>query len=267
MRAMRRTLLLAAAAAALAGCQKIEDEAFGAKVRAYLIEHPEVLIEVQQSLQAKQQAQADDFTRTVVKANRAALERDPRDFVANPDGKITVVQIYDYNCPYCKVAAPEVMTMIRQNPDVRFVFKEYPFQTPASELAARLALGAKAQGKTLALHQALMAAKPLDEASILRSLQTAGVDVEAATAAGESAAVTQHLKDNIALTDKLQIGTPTFFVGDEVIAGWKPDALKAAIVKARKEAPRRSMQAPEASGTPNPARPADAASVPADRPT
>jgi protein-disulfide isomerase len=225
--------LLIAAALALAGCQR-QDEAFGAKVRAYLLEHPEVLQEVAQKLDEKEKAQAVKVSQAAIKHYRNALERDPRDFVANPGGKITVVEFFDYNCGYCKVAAPAVVQLIADNPDVRFVFKEYPFQTEQSLQAAKLALGARAQGKTLALHQALMAAKPLNAAAIERSLESAGVDAAAAGAEAQSAAVLRHLRDTHELAQQLGIdGTPTFIVGDRLINGADMRALQAALVQAR----------------------------------
>ena len=137
-------------AAALAACQKPADTAdgkpsraeaaFGQSVRAYLLEHPEVIEEAVAKLQEKKQAEAatqaataEADARKLIPHYRAELERDPRDFVANPDGKITVVEFFDYNCGYCKLAAPEVLKLIEENPDVRFVFKEFPIFGEASD--------------------------------------------------------------------------------------------------------------------------------------
>ncbi len=78
-------------------------------------------------LQEKQAAEkARVPPRAPMNKYRQALERDPRDFVANPNGTITVVEFFDYRCGYCKVAAPQIVELIRKNPDVRFVFKELP---------------------------------------------------------------------------------------------------------------------------------------------
>ena len=86
-----RAVLALAAILALSGCQKTADAAFGQKVRAYLLEHPEVIEEAVQKLQEKKVADAANLAKAGMVKHRKALERDPRDFVANPGGKITVV--------------------------------------------------------------------------------------------------------------------------------------------------------------------------------
>ena len=233
------TILLKTAAAlsatlALAGCQQQSDEAFGQRVRAYLVAHPEVMQEVAVALQQKQQAELAKASSDAIAKHRAQLERDPRDLVANPDGKVTVVEFFDYNCAYCKIAAPEVMKLIAENPDVRFVFKEFAFQTPHSILAAHIALTPEAKAKGLDLHRELMAQKPLNDAAIDRSLRTVGVDPAAARAAADSPAIQRQLLDVRALAQALRIdGTPAFVVGDKVIPGADIDALKAAITAAK----------------------------------
>src|SRR5690349_3340447 len=120
------TIAALAAALSLAGCQKAEDAAFGQRVRAYLLQHPEVIREAVNKLAENDRIAAAKAASESMNKYRAQLERDPRDFVANPDGKITVVEFFDYRCGYCKLAAPEVVKLIQENPDVRFVFKEFP---------------------------------------------------------------------------------------------------------------------------------------------
>lgn len=233
----RRAALAAAsvAALALAACGPPKpDKAFGEKVRAYLLENPEILVEVSAKLQAKQAAQAAQKSKGAIEKYRQALERDPRDFVANPNGSITVVEFFDYKCGYCKLAAPEVIALIQQNPDVRFVFKDFVIFGHDSEVAARMVLGGKDQGRSIEFHKRLMAEKSLDEAGVTRIAQEVGIDVTKARAAGGSAAVTQHLADTHALAQALAIeGTPAFFVGDTMIAGADMPALKLAIDQAR----------------------------------
>ena len=139
---MKLTLPLAltlAAALAITGCQKTEDAAFGAKVRSYLLAHPELLKEMATKLEAQEQLKQQTASKDAVQKFRQRLERDPRDLVANPGGSITVVEFFDYNCGYCKLAAPEVVKLIKSNPDVRFVFKEFAFQTENSIAASRMA--------------------------------------------------------------------------------------------------------------------------------
>src|SRR5581483_6668370 len=141
---MRLRLGLAGALVLLAGCQQQDDATFGARVKAYLMAHPEALRAALQNMQdredqdtLKAQAAADKRAQSLLPSLRAQLERDPRDFVANPGGKVTVTEFYDYRCPHCVNVAPKVLGLIRSRPDVRFVFKEMPIFGATSEHAAR----------------------------------------------------------------------------------------------------------------------------------
>jgi protein-disulfide isomerase len=223
------------AALSLIGCGPAHaDKAFGEKVHAYLIEHPEVLVEMSNKLQEKQTAEKARNAKGAIAKYRQALERDPRDFVANPNGSITVVEFFDYRCGYCKLAAPQIVDLVQKNPDIRFVFKDFVIFGHDSEVAARMVLGAKDQGKTLELHKRLMAEKSLDAAGVMRIAQDLGLDMAKARTIGESAPVTQHLADTHALAEALAIeGTPAFFVGDQMIAGADMHALNLAIDQAR----------------------------------
>lgn len=216
-------VLLAGLALTLSACgDPMSDEAFGQRVYAYLMEHPEVLRDVSDKLQAKESA-----------ASSGMLEHDPGDFVANPQGTITVVEFFDYRCSYCIRAAVPVAALIKSDPDVRFVFKELPIFGATSEAAARGALAAKAQGKDyLAIHQAFMAAPALDQATIEQILTKYGVDMSKA----DLASIDGHLSSNHKLASAVGVnGTPTFIVGDSTIPGADMDALKTAIEIARQK--------------------------------
>src|SRR6202012_1382250 len=111
---------------------------------------------------------------------RAALEHDPSDYLATPDGKVTVVEFFDYRCPYCKAALPALQALILQNPDIRFVFKEYPVIRDAggkigvSLRAAEAAMAAGRAGKYQSVHDAMMADRTLDDAGIAKALRDNG---------------------------------------------------------------------------------------------
>ena len=222
---------------ALAGCQKAEaepDAAFGAKVRAYLLANPEVLQEMATKLQEKERLAQQTAAKDAIAKLRPQLERDPRDVVINPKGEITVVEFFDFNCAYCKLAAPEVVKLIEENPDVRFVFKHFAFQTEDSVEASKIALTAPARAQSLAVYKALMAQKPLNEQTIDASLRALGVDPAAARRAAGAPAITQQIEDAHMLAQQLGIdGTPAFVVGDRVVHGADIASLKAAIADAR----------------------------------
>jgi len=233
------SLAFAAAALSLAACsgsgESLSDKEFGRKVRAYLIANPEVLQEASQALAVKQQKQQLENFKKAVGRNRAAIERDPRDFVANPNGTITVTEFYDYNCGYCKLISPQIVQLIRENPDVRFVFKEYTIFGALSERAARAALLAKDNGRYVAVHAALMAEKPLTEAAIDRILTANGIDPARLSDPALTSRLNRQLADIQGLAMALGLeGTPAFVVGDTLIPGADMDALKQAISAERR---------------------------------
>jgi len=227
-------LALAAAAVGVSGCQRTDDAAFGARVRAYLLSHPEVLQETALALQKKQDAQLAQASTAAIGKHRAQLERDPRDPVINPDGKVTVVEFFDYRCGYCKLIAPKVVDLIRENPDVRFVFKEFPIFGEVSDTAAKLALTPQGKTRTLQLYQAFMGDRALDEAALDRHLAESGLSAAAVRQAAQDPKIQQQLADVRLLAQALGLeGTPGFVVGDVLVPGADLTALKAAILKAK----------------------------------
>ena len=226
-----RLIMAGLLSVAVAGCQPSggDDAAFGARVRAYLLAHPEVIQESAQRLQAKFAAD-DERTmrngRAQIPRLRAAIERDPADLVANPNGRVTVTEFYDYRCPHCVNAAPKVLDLIRSRPDVRFVFKETPIFGPTSEHAARAALAVKAAGGDgVAFYRELMTGGALDDATVDRLARQQGVIAVPET--------NPHLAATAALFQKLALGgTPAFIVGNEVVYGEDMDAVAAAISRA-----------------------------------
>ena len=235
---MNRTLsalaALTVAAMTLGGCQKVDDAAFGQRVRAYLLQHPEVIREAALKLNENDKLAAAKAATESMTKYRAQLERDPRDFVANPNGKITVVEFFDYRCGYCKLAAPEVMKIIAENPDVRFVFKEFPIFGEVSDTTAKIALTPAGKAKGLDLYGAWMAEKALDEPAVDRHLIKAGLDPSAVRQAASDPAINRQILDTRALANALKIdGTPAFIVGDTIIPGADMAALRAAITQAK----------------------------------
>jgi protein-disulfide isomerase len=226
--------VLALAATGLSACQKADDAAFGQRVHAYLMAHPEVLREASEKLADNDRLAATKASTDAIGKYRGQLERDPRDFVANPDGKVTVVEFFDYRCGYCKLAAPEVVKLIGENPDVRFVFKEFPIFGEVSDTAAKVALTPEAKAKGVQLYQALMGEKALDDAALDRHLAAVGVDPATARKNAEQPLIARQIDDTHALALNLKIeGTPAFVVGNTLIPGADIGALRAAIAAAK----------------------------------
>jgi protein-disulfide isomerase len=235
-----KTLLLAVAVSfALAGCTRAaDDSAFKEKVRAYLLAHPEMLSEVAQELEDREEAKALAHSQETLRKDpsvRQSLEHDPRDFVANPGGKITVTEFYDYRCPHCINAAPAVLKIIQDNPDVRFVFKEMPIFGATSEHAARTAIAMKnAGGDYLGLYRELMTARGLNDEMVDQIAKAHGVDPAKVEEGQARTAEDAQIADTRVLFDKLSLdGTPTFVIGDTIVPGEYMDGVRAAIAKAR----------------------------------
>jgi len=220
-----------------AGCsqESSADHAFGEKVKAYLMRHPEVIEEAMNQLQAQRDAAAAREARIALGANRTLLEHDPDDFVANPNGKVTVVEFFDYKCAYCKASSPAVIDMIAKNPDVRFVFKEMPILTDTSSHASQAQLAAnRTNGKYLTVFGALMAEKALDDSGVDRIMSEHGVDLARLDPKAKENAE-KHIAQTKALAKSIGVeGTPAFVVGDHMIAGWVPEELQADIEEGRR---------------------------------
>lgn len=211
-------------------------------VRAALLNNPEILREATERLQQQEAAAVQEATRAAIAQNLTALNHDPRDPVIGPENApVTVVQFFDYRCPYCKQIADDFMAVVEANPDVRFVFKEWPIldqegQPPVSEYAARAALAAGLQGRYAEVHQALMARPSLDQAGVDAILTAAGVDMSRARAdiaAGERG---QHLTDVMTLGRSLRlVGTPTFIVNGQIVEARDAGDIQAAIDAAQRD--------------------------------
>jgi protein-disulfide isomerase len=197
-------------------------------VKEYLLQNPQVLIEVQGALEQKMAQEEADRTKALVAENAKEIYRHPDAPVAgNPAGDITVVEFFDYNCGYCKRGFHNIRELIEKDSNVRVVFKELPILSKDSEEAAKIALAARAQGKYWELHQALIESKGrVTEAFALETAGKLGLDVEKLKADKDSDAVKGELARVEALARKMNItGTPHFLVGNEAIGGAPEDLL------------------------------------------
>ena len=174
--------------------------------------------------------------------SRDAVLRDPDiPDLGNPQGDITIVEYFDYQCPYCKKTAPELAQVAKEDGKVRIVLKDWPIFGPASAYAAKMALAAKFQDKYEEAHDALIAAKTkLTEAAVDDLLATAGIDV--ARASADRAAHAQDIDALLARNDAQARafgfrGTPAFIIGTFRVPGSLNAAgFKRAIGDARKAA-------------------------------
>lgn len=184
-------------------------------VHDYLVNNPQVLVEVANALQSQQQAQQNEQALKALPANAKDLFYDPNSPVAgNPNGNITVVEFFDYQCPHCKNVSPEINKLVNSDNNVRVVFKQLPIFGSNSEFAARAALAANAQGKYLELHNAMMNTQSgLSHEAVLKIASNLGLDIKKLQTDMNSQAITQELKSNFKLANAFNFpGTPAFVI-------------------------------------------------------
>lgn len=204
-----------------------QKKALGEIIKDYLVKNPEIMFEVQNALDEKTQKEQDAKLKAFMAENAKSIYRSPGSAVAgNPDGDITVVEFFDFNCGYCKRGLPEVQKLIQDDKNVRVVFKELPILSKGSEEAAKVALAAKRQGKYWEFHQALLGSKgQANEASALKVAESLGLDMNKIKADMASDDVKNELLAEMKLAKTMGVnGTPHFLVGNKSIAG-APDDL------------------------------------------
>lgn len=235
----RLALGVSVVALVLAAAPYLSGGDFGGRVRTYLLANPQVLDEVVAARQSSEESARVEQVNLAITANPALLNHDPRDPSIGPlDAKVVVHQFFDYRCPGCKAVSSDFVRIVLSNPDVRFVFKEWPILDRGgdvtSQYAARAALAAQAQGRYLPVHQALMAEPSLSRESIDRVLTANGVALPQASAIIASPDTTRHIADIHTAAAALKLtGTPTFLINGKATASISPEEVAAAIAVAK----------------------------------
>ncbi len=172
--------------------------------------------------------------------SEASVLRDPDNPVfGNPNGDISIVEWFDFNCPYCRKIEPEMRQVVQDDGKVRLVLKDWPILGPVSVVAARMALACKYQDKYDKAHDAMIGvSSKLTEPRIYELLAGAGVDVDRAKAdlATNAKAIDGMLARNNAAAEGLGFrGTPSFIVGKFRVPGvLTMDQFEQVIADARK---------------------------------
>jgi len=208
-------------------------------IKNYLTKNPEVMMEALQAAEDKIKSEAHDKAAAALAKDRDQVFDDPTTPVGgNPKGDVSLVEFFDYRCPYCKQVEPALEALLSQDHQLRFVYKEFPVLGPESVTAARAALAARQQGKYAAFHRAMMAVKgEFDEAAVFKVASSVGLDVDRLKRDMDAPEIDRTLKDNLTLAAALDIrGTPGFVIGNEIVPGAVSlDTLKKLIGKARKK--------------------------------
>ena len=198
-------------------------------VHDYIVEHPEIIP------QAIEKLQANRMTSTI-EANRAKLEKPYAgawEGAANAD--VTVVEFFDYACGYCRASLPDLAKLVGSDAKVRVVYRELPILSEASSDAAKVSLLAAERGQYMAYHKALYGAGKVSRETIVAAAARAGIGKTDAEGAMASSKYDAEIQSNIALAQELKAsGTPTFVIGNQVLNGAVGfDALKSGVATAR----------------------------------
>ncbi len=220
-----------------AAAQDLTEDRVKELVAETLRENPELVLEALQALEQRQAEEQAAAAAAALMADRETLDRDPNaPVIGNPDGDVTIVEFFDYNCPYCKRAMPEIEALLAEDPNVRIVLREWPILSEGSAFAARAALAARAQGKYAEMHDALMNMRgKLEADTVLRVAGELGLDVEKLQADMKAPEVEEHLATSMRLAEALNFsGTPAFVIGDQLLPGFVEKAeLVEAVTTAR----------------------------------
>ncbi len=191
-------------------------------VRETILANPEILVEAIAILEERAAQDRVTGSADMIAAQREQLEQDPNaPVLANADGDVTIVEFFDYNCPYCRRAAPTIENLVEADPGIRLVYREWPILGEGSVFAARAALASRQQGLYEEFHWAMMdMSGRAEERSVLTIAAEIGLDIDQLRADMESPEVAEHIETSMRLADLLGItGTPTFILGENLVPG------------------------------------------------
>ncbi|WP_342236204.1 DsbA family protein [Inquilinus sp. OTU3971] len=242
VRRLAATFAVAAAIAApSASAQQAIDpgqkQAIEQIVRDTIRAHPEIVVEALDAYQAKKEAEDHSAQAKTLTSRADEIFRSPSSpVIGNPEGDVTLVEFFDYQCPYCKRVQPDLERLLKEDSGLRVVMKEFPILGPVSVAAAQASLAAQRQGKYLDFHMKLMAVKgQLTEAVIYETAKQVGLDIDRLSQDMRDPSVAAELRANGDLAQALGVqGTPAFIINNQLIPGAIGyDPLKSLIEKDR----------------------------------
>ncbi len=202
-----------------------QKQQLGAFIHDYLVSNPEVLRDAIEALDKHDKATADAERQKAVTSQAGPLFNSKyQATIGNPSGSATLVEFFDYNCHYCKGALPDIAKLIKDDPNLKVVLKDFPVLGPGSIEAAKVAAAARNQlpgDRFWAFHYKLLGSHgPVGKAEAMAVAKEMGLDMDRLSKDMESADVKAGLDETMQLADSLQInGTPTFVLGQDLVVG------------------------------------------------
>ena len=209
-------------------------------VKDYLIKNPEVMLEVQDALNDKQEKKIAESQASTLKSKKDEIFNSPNDAVlGNPNGSVTLVEFFDYNCGYCKKSYPDLVNLIKSDPKLRVVIKDFPILGPDSvkaHIVARAVMKIMPE-KYAEFHKELLTIPGRsNEEKAIKIAEKLGVDEQKLRSTMQDESLQQAFVDNGQLAYALGInGTPSYILGNNVLVGAVGEnILKAKIAELEK---------------------------------
>ena len=207
-------------------------------VHDYIMENPGIIADAIEALRQKEDLAAEAAAKKTLAERKDDVFNDPdAPVLGNPKGDVTLVEFFDYRCPYCKAMADQIADVVKADGKTKLVMKEFAVLGPESVTAAKAALAARDQKKYEEFHRALMRLKePLTEKTLMKTAGEVGLNTDKLKKDMEDPKIDTMLKNNLKLAHDLDVdATPTFVIGDQIVTGAIPaQNLKQLIDQARK---------------------------------
>ncbi len=239
MKKLLLTLMMSGAMVAPVAAQDFSKEDIQNIIKEYIQQNPEVILDSVEDYGRNQQAADMQKQQEAVKEHLGWLENnDMLPVAGNPDGDVTVVEFFDYNCGYCKKALGDITKLMAEDKNVKFVFVETPILGRTSEMAAKWAMAAKEQNAYLEYHIGLMENRgPITESSLESIAKKIGLDVEKMRADAESDEIAKQVNEKSSKASEMGIsGTPAFIINGQLYGGYIGyEKMREAVKAAREE--------------------------------
>jgi len=193
-------------------------------IKNYLLAHPEVLEDATNELNKRKAEAEEKKHQATIAENAETIYNSPRGItLGNKDGDVTFVEFFDYNCGYCKRAMADMLDLLKNDPKLKVVLKEFPVLSEGSVEAAKVAVAVRMQdpGKYLEFHQKLLGGRgPADKARAMAAAKDAGLDMARIEKDLASPEIKATINENVKLAEDMDLnGTPSYVIGKQIVIG------------------------------------------------